>query len=214
MSGSPRRSGAVVPNVPAAHVREGVELEQRGGPAQATPRVYTSKSYRALAVLAVAFIAGLTTEAIGLAGMDASRAAIAGTVAALAAGLVWRAYWLTQVRADALVLVVVNPFTEYVVPYQQVEGISTRQHLALRLTDKSLVRVWCLQAANFSLMFGTESHINRVARELRSRRDASSTMETARSEVCVRRWRPNVVVVALVGIVGAALGVVAQRMVI
>jgi Bacterial PH domain len=88
-------------------------------------------------------------------------------VCAVGVWLCWKVYGLPQLIADTTSITVVNPFKTYRIPLAGVASVEAGRYLTLHLLSGESIRVWCVQAANISLMLKRESHVDRVASELR-----------------------------------------------
>lgn len=93
-------------------------------------------------------------------------AGITGAIGAVIALVIWAVYGAPRLDMSTDSAIVANPTRRLLVPFEAIERIEVENLLVFVLRDGERVRVWSVQAANVSLIFNRESHVDRVAAEV------------------------------------------------
>lgn len=140
----------------------------------AASRVWANRSYRFIAWAWVAMAIGLALALTLSPGMTWWGAIVVGTVFGAIGAIGWAVYGAPQLAMRGDRITVRNPFRVIDIPVAALREIESGQRLALHLRDGTVVRVWCVQAANLSLLLNRRSFVDEVAAQLRDAVSASA----------------------------------------
>lgn len=130
-------------------------------------RVWVNRSYRVIAWAWLAMVAGLGLALVFTPGMTWWDSVLVGLVFAGIGTVGWAVYGAPTLSICDDRVVVRNPFRLIEVPVTSIREVEAGQHLSLHLRNGRVVRVWCIQTANVSLLLRRRSHTDQVAAELR-----------------------------------------------
>lgn len=129
-------------------------------------RTYVSRSYRLMAFAGVLISAVLTVVVLTSPDLRWWVAAIVGAVGVMTAVAAWSFYGAPRLSLYDDRVEIRNPLSRHVIPMDAIESVTTGQRLGFRWRNGDVTLVWCIQAANVSLMSGRRSHVDRVAEEV------------------------------------------------
>lgn len=168
---------------------------------EAAARVWANRSYRFIAWGWVAIAVGLALVLTFSPGMTWWGAIVVGMVFGAIGAIGWAVYGAPRLAIWGDRITVRNPFRVMDIPVTAVREIESGQRLTLHLRDGTVVRVWCVQAANLSLLLNRRSFVDDVAAQLRDAVSAAAVPGGA-PEIIERspasRWLGIAIVVAAV----------------
>lgn len=129
-------------------------------------RTYVSKSFRLMGYAGVLISVALTGSLVTSPQLTWWGAAITGVVGTAGGVAAWTFYGAPRLSLYDDRVEVRNPLRRHVVSIDDIESITVGQRLGLRRRNGDVTKVWCVQAANISPMFGRRSHVDRVAAEV------------------------------------------------
>lgn len=171
------------------------------------PRTYLNRSFRLMGFSGVLISAALTISLLTMPDLRWWGAAIVGAIGVVAAVAAWSFYGAPRLSLYDDRVEIRNPLSRHVIPLDAIDCVTTGQRLDFRCRNGDVTRVWCIQAANVSLMFGRRSHVDRVAEEVgewvNARRSTGSAQVAVKQRALV--WSSISILIAAGAVAAATL---------